>query len=372
MKFFNRNIEDIRYLSISTVFFSISWLWLSFSFPLKLAIFGLPYNEIGLVGTLTSFPFIVVSFLSRYLGKKFINFALKIPFLIISVFSLILIFLNIDLTFYIFIIAITGFFQSMWWISVEIETGLIGKKGNAEKYSAAWSVPSGLFPLFSGALLQYVGFRSLYAIVAVVSMVGFLIQPIERTERKSTKKNPLKRLFLLPMTFVGIFLGYSTYVLVPYLKNASYSYLDIGILMAISGVSFAFGSLIAGKLQKQNYRSFSITASLLASSLLLLIINFNIFILSLCLFMGGFGGSLGFSKILAYIGESEGPRTGVFYYETLFSIGYVSGSFVGGSLVTLLGLNDSLIIFLPSLIYAILLTFTREKLPPTASFHNIE
>ncbi|MGP6238790.1 MFS transporter [Cuniculiplasma sp. SKW4] len=372
MAFSSRNIENIGYLSISTVFFSISWLWLSFTFPLKLAIFGLPYNEIGLIGTLTSFPFIIVSFSFRYLGKRFINIALKVPFLIISAASLILIILNVDLPFYILIIAVTGFFQSMWWISVEIETGLIGKEGNAEKYSAAWSIPSGLFPLFSGVLLQYTGYRFLYAIVAIISIIGFFIQPLEKIERRSNKKNPLRKVFLLPMTFVGIFLGYSTYVLVPYLKNSSYSYLEIGILLAISGVSFAFGSIFAGKIKRQNYKLFSVSASLLASSFLLLLIDFNVVILSMCLFLGGFGGSLGFSKILAYIGDSEGPRTGVFYYETLFSVGYVTGSLAGGALLSYLGLKLSLLIFFPSLAYAIIFAMNGRNLKPPTSLHNVE
>ena len=368
----NRDIENIRYLSAATVLFSISWLWLSFTFPLRLAIFGLPYIEIGLIGTLTSFPFIIVSFSFRFLGKRSLNFGMKFPFLIISIFSLVLIFLKLDLFTYVMIIAVTGFFQSMWWISVEIETGLIGKTGNAEKYSAAWAIPSGLFPIFSGALLQYVGYRAIYAIVAAVSLIGFQIQPVETIERRNNIKMPLNKVLVLPMTFVGIYLGYSTYVLVPLLKNSHYSYFEIGALLAISGLAFALGAVFAGRSMGRDSREYSAFASILASSFLLLSVDSNILSLSTALFLGGFGGSFGFSKILSYIGKSEGPRRGVFYYETLFSIGYVTGSFAGGALLSYLGFDYSLLLFLPSAVYAIGLFASLLKSHSSPPLHDIE
>lgn len=350
---YSKNIENIKYLSIATVLFSISWLWLSFTFPLKLALDKMSYQEIGMIGTLTSFPFVIVSFSFRFLGRRALNFAMKAPYIVIALFSTLLIFVNNNVFIYVFIICITGFFQSMWWISVEIETGLIGVEGNAEKYSAAWAIPSGLFPIFSGALLQYVGFNAVYILVIVTSIIGFLIQPMDSVERRITKKGDLKFILLLPMTFVGIFLGYSSYVLVPFLKNSNYSYLQIGALLAISGIAFALGSIYAGTLKNNNYPKFSWISSLLASSFLLLFISTSYVVISLSLFLGGFGGSFGFSKLLSLIGKSESPRNGVFFYETLFSIGYVSGTLLGGTLLSLYGIDVSLLMFIPSLIYSI-------------------
>ena len=95
------------------------------------------------------------------------------------------------------------------------------------------------------------------------------------------------------------------------------------------------------------------------ASYLILFINFSFYSISITLFLAGLGGSMGFSKVLSYIGETESPRDGVFFYETFFSIGFATGSFSGGFLLELYGYRISLLLFIPSIVFSL---FTYKKL----------
>ena len=372
MSFFWRNINNSRYFTISTILFSMSWLWLSFTYSLRLAFLGVSYEDIGIIGISTSLPFILVSFLYRKSRRAHINFALKFPFAVLAVISAILLLIDLNLYVYIFLIATSGLFQSMWWIAAEIETGLMSGDGKAEKYSAAWAIPSGLFPIFSGTIIQYGGYRSIYFVVVISSIIGFLIQPVEPNERKRLKEGSLDYLMLMPMLLVGLAMGYTAFVLTPLLKNSGYSYFNIGLLLGIFGISFSLGSIISNYSKKISTGQFAWFSSIFVTSYLLLIINFSFYSISLTLFLAGLGGSMGFSKVLSYIGETESPRDGVFFYETFFSLGFVTGSFSGGFLLELYGYRISLLLFIPSIIFSI---FTYKKLArsnPPLVFRNNE
>ncbi len=366
MSFFWRNIDNNHYFTVSTILFSMSWLWLSFTYSLRLAFLGVSYEDIGIIGISTSLPFILISFLFRKSRKSHINFALKFPFAVLAVISAIFLIFDLNLYVYILLIAISGLFQSMWWIAAEIETGLMSGDGRAEKYSAAWAIPSGLFPIFSGTIIQYGGYRFIYLIVAISSILGFLIAPVEMNERKILKEGTLDYLKLIPMILVGIAMGYTSFVLTPLLKNSGYSYFSIGLLLGAFGISFSIGSIISTYSKNISTGQFAWISSIFAASYLILLINFSFESIALALFLAGLGGSMGFSKILSYIGETESPRDGVFYYESFFSIGFVTGSFSGGFLLGFYGYKISLLLFIPSLIFA-LLTYKklgRSNSPP--------
>lgn len=359
------SVESVRILALSAVLFSMAWFWLSFTFPLVLVSLKFNYFEIGSIGTLTSFPFIIFSFLFINSKKKHLNFALKIPYLVIASATVILLlgYENSDL--YILIIGITSIFQSMWWISTEIETGLLGVEGLAEKYSAAWGIPSGIFPIIAGYVIEVTGFRGIYILVLVVSLLGLVIQPIDTRERIVKRVNRLTPSLILPMTFSGIDLGFVTFVLVPFIRVQDYSYFSIGVYSGIFSIFFSLGSLLGNVITIKNQQLFSFYSSLMAASPLLLLLGINMLTLSVSLSLGGFGASLGFSKVLGYINRTDSPRIGVFYYETLFSIGYITGTLIGGFLSLAVSFETTLVLFIPSLffsLYSLNKSFSKPEL----------
>jgi hypothetical protein len=352
--------------------FSISWLWLSFTFSLKLVKFGVDYQDIGIIGVSLSLPFIPVSYLYRKSRMKHINFALKFPFAFLFAVSTAFFILNIQLELYIILLASSGIAQSFWWISSEIETGFMPTGGSAEKYAAAWAIPSGVFPIFAGIVIQFLGFDPVYVIVMISSIVGFIIQPVDFKERKGKREGTLDYVKLVPMILMGIAIGYTSFVLTPLMKNSGFSYIEIGILIGIFGIAFSFGSIISHYSRKLSTDQFAWITSIFSASYLLLLLNFSFMSIALALLMAGMGGSMGFSKILSYIGESESPRNGVYYYETLFAIGFVTGSFGGDTLLSLFNYKYSLLLFLPSLAFSIFY-FRRLALSgPKPAFSNVE
>jgi hypothetical protein len=70
--------------------------------------------------------------------------------------------------------------------------------------------------------------------------------------------------------------------------------------------------------------------------------------------IGGVGVSVGFSKILAYLSETSSPGTGVFYYESLFGIGFIMGSLAGSALYSYFAMTGVLILFAAPLMYLFL------------------
>jgi MFS family permease len=361
MRKLSLSIESPYFFSLATIFFSICWFWLSFTFPLKLVAFGFNYFDIGIIGTSASLPFILISFLYRSSHKRELNFAMKVPFLVMAISSFVLIFSDSNSTLFVVIIIFTGFFQSMWWVSAEIETGLLDKYGTAERYSAAWAIPSGIFPIFSGLMLQYLGYDSVFIFVFIISTVGLFIQPLEIKERVNKSKERLNYRMVVPMIFAGIAMGFMTFVLVPVIRTERYTFVEIGILLSFYGIFFATGSIIANFFKITNQIKFSILSCLLSSAPLILIFTLNFYTIALSLSLAGLGGSLGFSKILSYINRTEGPRDGVFLYESFFSIGYVSGTILGGFITNFVSFNFALLVFVPSVLYAIYLIYIGKS-----------
>ncbi len=367
-----RSIESTKVLSLAAVLFSMAWFWLSFTFPLVLTQMKYDYLEIGAIGTLTSFPFILLSFLFIKSKKKHLNMAMRIPFLILAATSIVLILGFGSGWVYIIIVAITGFFQSMWWIAMEIETGLLGEEGLAEKYSAAWGIPTGIFPIFAGYLIQITGFRSVYILVLIVSILGFIIQPQDNRERRVYRNSKLNFTMILPMVFAGMDMGFITFVIVPVIRNLHYSYVLIGFLLSVYWIAFSAGSFLGNIIHVKNQLIFSIVSGLLAATPIVLLAGLNNYILIFILGLGGLGTSLGFSKVLSYISKTESPRIGVFYYESLFSLGYILATISGGYLALTVSFHISLLIFVAPLIFALFAYIKYRSYPELSVPSNPE
>lgn len=367
-----RSIENARLLSLGAVLFSMSWFWLSFTFPLVLTQMRYNYLEIGAIGSLTSFPFIFISLAFLKSKKRHLNFAMKFPFLILSIASIVLILGFGSGWVYILIVGITGFFQSMWWIAMEIETGLLGEDGLAEKYSAAWGIPTGIFPIFAGYLIEVTGFKSVYFLVLVVAVIGFIIQPTDFKERTVTRSSKLNFIMILPMVFAGMNMGFITFVLVPVVRNLHYSYFLIGSLLTVYWIFFSMGSFLGNIIHVKKQIIFSIIAGLLTGAPIILIAGLNDYTLIFILVLGGLGSSLGFSKVLSYISTTESPRLGVFYYESLFSLGFITGTLSGGYMAMSISFEFAILIFVAPVAFAIIVYFKYKSMPEFLVPSNLE
>jgi hypothetical protein len=87
----------------------------------------------------------------------------------------------------------------------------------------------------------------------------------------------------------------------------------------------------------------------------------NIYIIAALLVLSGVGASIGMSKVLAYISETSSPRIGVFYYELLFGLGFMTGSFVQSVLFQYFGSITIIAMFSLPLFYVIVLYMGKMR-----------
>ena len=275
---------------------------------------------------------------------------MKAPFLILSILSF---FLVIGQSFYflILVVIIGGSIQSFFWISSEIEINIIEIKGHAELYSAAWGIPAGILPAVIGSILHIVGYSTIFVITGSLFFIGFLLQPIDRKTRLVMNKEVPDLMKVIPMIFVGILAGFTFFVLVPLLINKGVELYLIGIVVSIWGISFAGGSLLLNFLTIKDIDKIGIITSLFVSLPVFWILSFNIFSIIIVLSIGGIGVSVGFSKILSYLSKTSSPGTGVFFYEALFAIGFITGSLAGSELYSYLGMTGIFILFAAPIVY---------------------
>ncbi len=354
------NLENPFFIVSSSLIFSSSWMILSFTFPIIGNSYNFGYLFTGLLGALTSIPFIVIGYIYRNSNRKMINFGLKAPFLVLAVLSFILS-INQDIYFLMPVVVIGGIIQSFFWISSEIEINLLGKKGHAELYSAAWGIPAGVLPAVIGTILQVTGYATIFIFIGCLFLIGFFIQPIERYERPVKNTKGIQILNIIPMLFVGIMAGFTFFVLIPLLLNNSVPLYRIGIIISLWGISFAAGSLFLNFFHMVDMRKWGIITCLFVSLPVIWFINFNIYSVIFVLIIGGLGVSIGFSKILSYISMTSSPRNGVFYYESLFAAGFITGSLAGSSLYLYFSLTGILILFSMPVFFSLFLLLQNSS-----------
>ena len=348
-----RKLENPIYLVLSSLIFSSSWMILSFTFPIIGNSYGVGYLFTGILGALISLPFLIVGFFYKNYNKKRINFGMKAPFLVLSILSFIMV-INQSFYFLVPVVIIGGSIQSFFWISTEIEINLLEIKGHAELYSAAWGIPAGILPAVIGSILHLVGYSSIFVITGLLFLLGFVLQPFDKKDRVIEKKESPDLMMVLPMVFVGILAGFTFFVLVPLLINRGIELYLIGIVVSIWGISFAGGSLLLNFLTFNDIEKIGLITSLFVSLPVVWIFSFNLFTIMAVLAIGGVGVSVGFSKILAYLSETSSPGTGVFYYESLFGIGFIMGSLAGSALYSYFAMTGVLILFAAPLMYLFL------------------
>ncbi len=340
-------------LLFSSIMFSIGLFSLSFSFPLLAALYKYSYSFIGFLGVVLAIPFIVVAGIYTKLDSKYIRPGTVFSFAGYIIIAILLIFRTPHVFIYIYVAA--SVIQAFWWITSEISLSLLQGEGNAEKYSAGWGVPNAVVPIVSGVIVQYLSFNTLFIMAAVSFAIGLFFIPKYDFKPIKTRFSTVRLRYVFSLMFAGISMGFIFFVIVPVLKYYSISYSIIGIIVGIFGASSAVGYIIMNFVKDRSVKFYSILSSILVIPTFLFGINHNVVLVSVLMVSMGLGTSVGMSKILAYVSSSSSARLGVFYYETVFGIGAIIGSFGGGALFQYFGGTSIIMLFTLPIFYIIAL-----------------
>lgn len=356
--FRSTQIEIPSRLFISSLFFGTGWFSLSFTFPLLAQDIGFSYTVIGALGFIAALPFPIVAYLYLRSGYRMLRYGSVIPLIMLAILSLVFYFYYNQ--YFITLTVISCIMQAPWWIATEISIGSFAGQRNAEKYSAGWGIPNAVAPLVMGALIQVSG----YELIFIISLFAFVIaalfspKPGKLVDRAGQK--PIRGAYLLSLFFAGLFSGFIYFVLEPLLKVNSFSYVLIGTIASIYGIVAAIGYVILNYVGEHRISTYSSIASLLIFPTALIGLDVNFYTVISAVIFAGFGVSISMSKVLSYISNSSNIRKGVFFYETLFGAGFMSGSFLQGALLEYYGKITIFVLFLVPLFYGIYAMALKE------------
>ena len=336
-------------LIISGLMFSIGWFSLRFSFTLLAVKYGFSYYDVGLFGVLFAMPLIAVSLFQFRLNIDRVSREIRVASA--GLFLVGLLFCLNDRTIFGLLIAAANILQAFYWIGTEISLSYMEDKKAAEKYSASWGIIGFVAPLASGAVLQLIGFRWLFFISAIAFLVSYIFTPrnFRRIERSVSSRPRI--FYILPLLFTGISIGFYVYIFIPYLAKLGLNYLAIGFASALPAFASAVAFAVLNFTKERHIRHTSAVSSILLSAPVFLFLFHDLWFVVITLSVSEIGASLAFTKILAYITSTSSPATGVFYYESFFSIGLIIGSAGGGSLFQSVGFYSVIPLFIIPLIF---------------------
>ena len=353
-------------LILSSFFFSVGWFSVAFSMPLLGVRYGFSSTQIGALGFLMAFPFILFSYLMRNSrSDKFLKILRYVP-LVITACSLV--FIISSPVFYVIGVAIADLMQGLYWIVIEIYLGFVDIKKGAEKYSFSWGVPNFAIPLIMGFVIMDFGFRALFIISAISCIVAFVTTPAVHFPRVQVENRKLQFMQIIPVMFVGVSAGFLYYVVIPYLKVSGLAYNYIGILASIPALVMATGFLFLITMKEVGIRKVAMISSILLSFPLLFVVFHSALDIAIISVVTGIGSSIAFSKILSYITGSSSPSYGVFYFESLFGAGFIVGSLIGGFLFGVFGFYACALLFVLPIMYSIWVYVTGYFHQESSSF----
>ena len=345
---------DSRKLFLNSFFFSSGWFTLSFAFPLILLSQGYSYFAIGLIGLASSAPFPVLAAVYLLSGKRMLRFGILMPLVFLSILSVILIFEYSTLM--LILAVLCSILQAPWWISTEINLNSLESSGNAEKYSVGWGIPNAIVPIVMGFVLQFSHVYVLFLIALSSFFIGFVFSPRVGARTRIVQKDHVEIRFSLALLFAGLFSGFLYYILEPVMRSFGYSYSTIGIVTGLYGISSAISYISLNYAPDIGLRRYAILSAILISPAGLIAIYSQIVAIIVVVILAGIGVSLAMSKILSHLISIYPPRKGVFFYETFFGIGFIIGSFGIDSLLQYLGRSIILVILVPTLAYAFIMS----------------
>lgn len=353
-------MSDSFRLLASSILFSVGLFSLTFSFPLIAASYHYSYSFIGFLGVVLAIPFIVIAGIYTRLDFKYLRPGTIFSYAGSVVIAVLMIFRNEHTFIYIYVTA--SLVQAFWWITSEISLSLVQGEGNAEKYSAGWGVPNAVVPIIAGIIVQYLSFDILFVISAASFALGLFFIPKYEFRPVKVRFSNVKLRYVASLLFAGISMGFIFFVIVPVLKYYGISYSIIGIIVGIFGASSAVGYILLNFMKDKTVKFYAVLSSVLVFPTFIFGINHHVILVSVLMVSMGLGTSVAMSKILAYVSGSASVRLGVFYYETVFGLGAMIGSFGGGILFQYFGGSSIIILFILPIIYVVaLLVFDRKN-----------
>ncbi len=348
-------------IPIASGLFSMGFFSLSFSFPLLADRLHYSTGEIGLLGIATGTPFPIITLLMVKFDSIKIFRVLRFSILFMVPVSILFIFFASKAL--VPLIASADILAAAYFISAEMGIGVSDTDNLAEHYSAAWGIPNLIAPAIAGFVLQSYSFEALYIMTVAFFILTIVFIPRhEESVRSENRRNgKASMLLVLPMLFGGMSAGFFYYVIIPYLKISGLTYIVVGIVGSIPPLVSALVFLLLGRIRSQVWIRYSIVSALLLSAPLLLFLSHQIISLSILFALTGSGSAIAFSKILSYISRTTSATKGIFYYETLFGIGFITGSISGGFLFQYIGYMSGIVIYTPALIYAISLLIASAR-----------
>lgn len=345
----------------SSLSYSAGLFSLTFSFPLLATSYGYSYSFIGFLGVVLSIPFIVVAYLYTKLDYKYIHPGTIFAFVGSLLISLVLLFRTSYIFIYIYVVA--SIVQAFWWITSEISLSLVQGEGNAEKYSAGWGVPNAIVPIVAGVVVQFFGFNIIFVAAAFSFAIGLFFIPKYEFKPVNVRFSNIRLRYVFSLLFAGISMGFIFFVIVPVLKYYEISYTLIGVIVGIFGGSSAAGYVLLNFMKDRGVKFYSVLSSLLVFPTFIFGLTHQIEVVAILMVSMGLGTAIAMSKILSYVSGSSSARLGVFYYEAVFGVGAMIGSFGGGTLFQYFGGTSIVLLFILPLIYIItLLVYDREPM----------
>ncbi len=343
-------LNSSKRLFISSLAFASGWMSLSFTFPLLARNLGFSYSVIGLIGMSGAVPFIAVSYLFRHSTTRVLRIGTALSLTALVSLSIAMVF-GYE-RYFLPIALLASLFQAPWWISNEIALGGMEGSNNAEKYSIGWGLPNAAAPLVMGAVIGAFGFRYVFFFAAAAFTLSiYFTQKLNVVlEQRQHGRTELK--YVTSLFFSGLFSGFEYYVLEPLMRSLGYAYYLIGFIVGIYGVMVAIGFIVLNYSKELEPWHYSvISASLVFPTIILAFENSALIIIGVSL-ASGLGVSVSMSKILSYIAKTSDTRTGVYYYESMFGLGFIIGSLGEGTLLQIMGNFTIFFLFLWSGVYA--------------------
>ncbi len=347
------------YLFVSTLAFGSGWFSLSFAIPLLAQNIGYSYVVIGILGFVASLPFPVVALIYLKSGYRMLRYGTIIPLVSLTILSLFFYFFY--RTYFIPLTIIASVIQAPWWIATEISIGTFGGSRNAEKYSAGWGIPNALAPIIIGIILQISGYEIVFLISMVAFIIGALTSPRPGKLIVDTEQKPVKKVFLLSLFFAGLFSGFIYFVIEPVLRANGISYILIGGIISLYGIVAAIGYITLNYGKDWKISTYSAVSAILILPTALIGIFLNIYTVVIAVVAAGFGVSISMSKVLSYIASSSDVKRGVFFYETFFGTGFMTGSLLQDVLYQYVGKITIFLMFLTPLAYAVAVLILKPQ-----------
>lgn len=348
-------------IPVASFFYALGWFSLAFVFPIISISLHYGYELTGFLGVFIGLPYAVISYALRKGSADKIRKVVIFSEMVMLPITILFIFFYKGL--FLPLLVASDFATGSYWIASEIFIGQIGKDMLAERYSTAWGIPNLVAPLVAGTILEFTGYPELFSTIAVFFLLAVFFSPKKEEENVSFETSvPPMYLAFFPLFLVGLSSGYFYYVIIPFLKVSGINIILIGLIATAPPLVTAITFVLMNYLHGRDWLSYIIISSALLGFPILLSLNQSLLFIVLVTIPSSAGVAVAFSKLLAYLSTRASPGTGVFYYESMFGAGFMIASFTGGILFEIMKFLSAIIIFLPALLYTMLIAALRKSI----------